>query len=108
MSKHSIPTPTTDAELELLSKLFGVSTKEIKAAGGLTLVLTKGAAVPKPCKCGCGEMTQGTWAPGHDSQHYSRLLTISRGERTSKAGPWDSLTPEQALAELKTMKHHKA
>lgn len=108
MSKHTSKSTISDDVYKVLAQTFDVSVKSLKEAGGLQLVLLKANAVPKPCKCGCGETTLGTWAPGHDSQHYSRLLTISRGERTSKPGPWDNLTPEQALAELKTMKHHKA
>lgn len=44
------------------------------------------AAEPKECACGCGGMTSGgTWLPGHDAKHKSKLITRTRQELDESA-----------------------
>lgn len=34
---------------------------------------------PKECACGCGEMTNSTWATGHDSKTLSAIVKKAGG-----------------------------
>lgn len=51
------------------------------------------AKATKPCECGCGTPTKGTWAPGHDAKEKGRLLKAAVAEVTAGA-------PGEAVAGL--------
>ncbi len=50
----------------------------------------------KPCVCGCGTPTKGTWAPGHDGRATGWALRVERGILTLEQVPDN----ERAGAEL--------
>lgn len=56
-------------------KAAGLSEKQIELAIKFANGNGKTGKQPKPCKCGCGEMTKGgTYKPGHDAKHLSAVL----------------------------------
>jgi hypothetical protein len=40
-----------------------------------------------PCRCGCGELTGGTFRPGHDARYYGWLKKVASGEQEFKTLP---------------------
>lgn len=54
----------TADQAKVLASLLGVTTITGEA---ISLRVTKAKSTPKPCACGCGQMTKGgTWVSGHD------------------------------------------
>ena len=49
----------------------------------------------KPCVCGCGTLTGGSWAPGHDARFYAAVKKVRSGDMTaadlSKQYPSDTI-----------------
>lgn len=101
MAKFNLTRSLNETDVKALVRIFGCDEADLRA--GVTLLTSKAAAEPKPCTCGCGELTKGTWAPGHDSKLHAALLMVIKGQRTPTAGWWDALTPEQALAKGKEL-----
>lgn len=76
------------AKLAAIAKKKGVVDEKGKVkAGGAKK--EKVAKEPKPCKCGCGEVTGGYFVPGHDARFKGWMLKIERG----KAKKNELLTP---------------
>lgn len=52
----------------------------------LTVSCPKADTPPKPCACGCKELTPSTWRPGHDAKRKSFLFREFRsGDAKRKA-----------------------
>ncbi len=73
---------TIRTEIEALQEQLTAKKAELRALRGAT---GKTKSDPKPCGCGCGEMTRGgDFLPGHDARFRGRLLTaIDAGDESA-------------------------
>jgi hypothetical protein len=73
---------TTPEEMEKLHKQSDQQrARAASIRSGIVPVKEKKAdRQPRPCLCGCGKLTKGSFAPGHDSKVHSTILKIARGQ----------------------------
>jgi hypothetical protein len=56
--------------------------------------------VPKPCACGCGDMTKGgKFIPGHDSRTLSAILHHINGDLTDLRRLVEDVTGERVVVD---------
>lgn len=63
---------------------------------------------PKPCKCGCGELTKRTFVAGHDARYHGLLALRKWAAEQGLTGDDESLRKAKAAAMRKAARERRA